>query len=181
MNFFQAGRYSSPLSRGYTAASMRIIFDSHVHLYPRHDEGLLLSVALRRLGQLAPGAMRAIILTERSECARFAGMLEKKDPPAGFKLEQRDEISITATATDGNELLIIAGRPNCNHRAPRSAFSIFGCTNTRWAGTQRDTGGCKRKRRLSGSYLGARKMVWCALCACPVGIGGQNLPRKLRV
>lgn len=90
---------------------MALVVDCHVHLYSRHDEGLLFDAALKNLGKLAPGADRAIILAEREGTDRFGDLLSGKDIPAGYAFEPVDECSGLIRSTHKqDELLVVAGR-----------------------------------------------------------------------
>ena len=51
---------------------MRIIADTHVHVYPCYDAREIFSSAFSRLKQLGgPDAAKAILLTERFDCHFF--------------------------------------------------------------------------------------------------------------
>lgn len=95
------------MSQGWVA-------DTHVHLYPNYDLGLLFHAAFRRLRALAPNAgdQRAIFLTERADCHAFAALRSgHASLPSGLALRAADAADrLWIDRGEGGSLLLLAGR-----------------------------------------------------------------------
>jgi hypothetical protein len=92
---------------------MLIAADTHVHLYPFYDAGLLLDHAMDNLGALAPTAGAfALLLTERSDCRAFRALRDGSlKPGADWKIEATDDSNaVVARCDSGPGLCVIAGR-----------------------------------------------------------------------
>ena len=91
---------------------MKIVADTHVHVYPCYDAGEVFSSAFscfKRLG--GPESARAILLTERFDCHFFQGLCEArvKIPTFGISVLS-DGRSVRVTDAGGDTLYLVAGR-----------------------------------------------------------------------
>lgn len=91
---------------------MRIIADTHVHVYPCYDAREVFSSAFSRLKQLGgPDAAKAILLTERFDCHFFQGLCEGRVKVQTFGISAlSDGRSARVTDAGGDTLYVIAGR-----------------------------------------------------------------------
>lgn len=92
---------------------MRLIIDTHVHLYPCYD----LALALRRLdsnlSRLAPDAVKVALLVERHDCSFFAGLESGSAdmPGAGIRVSPSGEKgALVLNIDNGTALYLLAGR-----------------------------------------------------------------------
>jgi len=72
---------------------MKLIADTHIHLYPCYDLITAFDNLRLNLQQLAPGAARAAFFSERSDCNYFAGIRDGsvKILSDDFRIEPLDE------------------------------------------------------------------------------------------
>jgi hypothetical protein len=95
------------MSRGWVA-------DTHVHLYPEYDLGLLFHAALRHLRTLAARAddRPVLFLAERADCHAFAALRSgSASLPPGLVLRGADEPDrLWIDEREGGSMLLIAGR-----------------------------------------------------------------------
>lgn len=91
---------------------MRIVFDTHVHLYPFYDLELLLASAHRQLSGIAPAAdLRVLCLTERTGQTSFEALAQGRMSAPGWTIGgTADPALLSARATDGRTLSLLAGR-----------------------------------------------------------------------
>lgn len=91
---------------------MRIVFDTHVHLYPFYALERLLASAHRQLSGLAPEAgLKVICLTERAGQASFEALAQGRMSAPGWTMEATaDPALLSARAADGRTLSLLAGR-----------------------------------------------------------------------
>jgi hypothetical protein len=88
---------------------MRIIADTHVHLYPCHEPGAALAGLATRLARLDPGAQRVGFLTERRECHLFADLAAGRVPlPCAWRSPQPNSMVLSCDAN--GSLFLFAGR-----------------------------------------------------------------------
>ena len=91
---------------------MKIVADTHVHVYPCYDPCKVFSFALSRLKQLAgPDAAKAILLTERFDCHFFRETCMDPARVTAFEISPlKDGRSILAKNSEGDALYMVAGR-----------------------------------------------------------------------
>jgi hypothetical protein len=92
---------------------MRIIADTHVHLYPCYDAEKLFGCALRRLGEHDGSAVKMVCLTERADCHYFRDLREGRAgcPLPGAECEVGGEGEVVLLKREGGvELYVLAGR-----------------------------------------------------------------------
>lgn len=91
---------------------MKIVADTHVHVYPCYDAGEVFSSAFSGLKQVGGSeAARAILLTERFDCHFFQGLCEARVKVPTFGISAlSDGRSARVTDAGGNTLYVIAGR-----------------------------------------------------------------------
>ncbi len=89
-----------------------ILFDAHVHLYPKFDSTEVFTHALRNFYALSGGTAGPplLLLAERSDC-RFFEDLDADQLPSGYSLDRLAEEPAVRIISPANEtLLLIAGR-----------------------------------------------------------------------
>ncbi len=92
---------------------MKLIADTHIHLYPCYDLITAFNNLRLNLQQLAPNAVRAAFFTERSDCDYFAGIRDGsvKVVSNDFRNEPLDEKEgLVLIDKDGSLLYLFAGR-----------------------------------------------------------------------
>ena len=92
---------------------MRIIADTHVHLYPCYDAATLLGHALRNLAAHDSSAIKIVFLTERSDCHYFRDVAEGRVgcPLSGVEFVPGEEGEVVVLKRgDDAELHVFAGR-----------------------------------------------------------------------
>lgn len=92
---------------------MDLLADTHVHFYPDHDLGALVSGAVSRLRQAAgaPDAPCALFLTEGKGYQAFHQLKSGElSLPDGFELEASPESAGLYLHHEGNRTLLVAGR-----------------------------------------------------------------------
>ena len=91
---------------------MRIVADTHVHVYPCYDAHEVFTSAFACLKQLGgPDAAGAILLTERFDCHFFQGLGEGRVKVPTFGISAlSDGRSARVTNAGGDTLYVIAGR-----------------------------------------------------------------------
>jgi hypothetical protein len=100
---------------------MRVLADTHVHLYDGHDLDLAFSAAFANLPRLLPGGggvsaepvELALLLSERHDCHAFERLRsgERASLPARHRVERlADEWAVVVTNGSGARLHLVAGR-----------------------------------------------------------------------
>ncbi len=91
---------------------MRIVADTHLHVYPSYRLPRLLEAACLNFEHAAAGAeIRALCLTERAGQSVFATLAGGARVPDGWHVHATpDPIALFLRAADGRELLLVAGR-----------------------------------------------------------------------
>ncbi len=92
---------------------MKLIADTHIHLYPCYDLITAFDNLRLNLQQLAPGVARAAFFTERSDCDYFAGIRDGaiKVVSNDFRIEPLSEKEgLIFIEKDGSLLYLFAGR-----------------------------------------------------------------------
>lgn len=90
-----------------------IIADTHVHVYPCYDAGILLASLTDNLGKLGGKAVKAGFLAERRDCDVFASMRDGKygPLPPGIKIVSSHEKECMVLDRAGSEpVYLFAGR-----------------------------------------------------------------------
>lgn len=88
---------------------MKIIADSHVHLYPCYKIGLTLTTLLHNLEKLSPNTIKTAFLVERSDCNFFSDIRENEDRliKAGSELTLRKQKGVISVMVKGDTCLSI--------------------------------------------------------------------------
>jgi len=92
---------------------MKLIADTHIHLYPCYDLITAFDNLRLNLQQIAPGAARAAFFTERSDCEYFAGIRDGavKVVSNDFRIEPLNEKEgLILIEKDGSLLYLFSGR-----------------------------------------------------------------------
>jgi hypothetical protein len=92
---------------------MRVVADTHVHLYSCYDLAAAFAGLGRRLADLAPGAVRVACLTERAECHFFRDLRQGKLDRArigGDVTPLVEPGALTVGANGDSRLFLLAGR-----------------------------------------------------------------------
>lgn len=85
---------------------MKIVADTHVHLYPCYNLQVALRNLVNNLGNLGGNAVRTAFLAERSDCHYFADIMEGKAEYWGAGFE------ISSACEDGVVVLLERGEPS---------------------------------------------------------------------
>lgn len=92
---------------------MKLIADTHVHVYPCHDSARTFKSLLENLQALSVSAAKALFLTERADCHFFRdlaeGRVEPPVPGTAFSVSAEREC-VTLGRTEGGDMVIFAGR-----------------------------------------------------------------------
>ena len=151
---------------------MRIVVDAHVHFYPCYDLEFALSKLAGNLERLAPGAVRAAFLTERSDCFWFNKLKCGQVQIQGTRLDVQ--------ATDGEDVIAVVkgGKPQIylfpgRQVATAERIEILGLTVELPAADGKpatdvvkavlDAGGVPAIGWSPGKWLFGRKKVVCRL------------------
>jgi len=91
---------------------MKLIADTHLHVYPFYDVGTAMRHLAANLSGLCPGATRAAFLVERADCDWFAALgTGEASPVPGFRVEQCGEAGAAILKEeDGEPIYVFAGR-----------------------------------------------------------------------
>lgn len=92
---------------------MKLVADTHVHIYPCHDTGRAFSVLGQNLMRLSgDAAFRLAFLTERSECHLFDDLRSGRvTPPLGFEIAKTgDDAALWVLREGKRDFLLLAGR-----------------------------------------------------------------------
>ena len=91
---------------------MKIVADTHVHVYPCYDLAKVFSFAFSRLKQLGgTDATKAILLTERFDCHFFRELcMDSAKVPTFGIFPLNDGRSVQVKNAEGESLYVIAGR-----------------------------------------------------------------------
>ena len=91
---------------------MKIVADTHLHIYPFYDIAAALDTAITRLGAAAPDAIRVGCLTERYDCDVFNQLVN--EPPREvtdrFALDPEANTLKVQNRQSGDELLLLPGQ-----------------------------------------------------------------------
>ena len=92
---------------------MKLVADTHVHIYPCQDTGRAFSVLSQNLMRLSGDAVfRLAFLTERAECHLFDDLRSGRvTPPLGFEIGKTgDEAALWVLRDGKRDFLLFAGR-----------------------------------------------------------------------
>ena len=90
---------------------MKIVADTHIHLYPCYETARALRDLVVRLAGYDSGSQSAAFLTERNDCSAFCELRDGDgDPGDGIQVTVLDAGTLRIVVGDSAPLLLFAGR-----------------------------------------------------------------------
>lgn len=142
--------------------------DAHVHLYPLHDWGRLLTSAMRGMPRRGAADIRALLLAERHDCRIFQALSADEMPlPEGWCISAYDPSGAIRLhhASTRQPLWLIAGRQHAV-RERVEVCSLFlddeipdGFSAEKTVQMVLDAGGIAALNWAPGKWMGKRKKV----------------------
>ena len=88
---------------------MSLLIDSHVHIYPHYDTGVLLNAFQKRISAVGASA-GVMMLAEREGTDAFVSWATGDSLPAGYSVVNSDDASLILCKPNQPDIIIVAGR-----------------------------------------------------------------------